>query len=104
MAHLKRSAKMKKRLSRIVGLAVLAPFVAVVGVMATYSGRASTGTFGGFRTVQAGKEPLLYLVYTIGYFAVSALLFFMLWKEIGALRKRRRVQEGGHRFSGVIDP
>ena len=95
---------MRNRLSRIVGLAVLAPFLAAVGVMATYSGRASTGTFGGFRAVHEGKEPLLYLVYTIGYFAVSALLFFMLWKEIGAFREWRRGQKGRHRFSGVIDP
>lgn len=95
---------MKKRLARIVGLAVFAPFLAVAGVMAIYGGRANTGRFGGFREVQEAKEPLIYLIYTIGYFAVSALLFFMLWKEIAAFRAWRRFQKGEHRLLGVIDP
>jgi len=94
---------MKKRVAKIIGLALLAPVLAYAALTAAASGRARTGRIGGFREVQEAQEPFLYFAFTIGYFVASAALFYMLWREIAAFREWRRLQRGDHRLSGIID-
>ena len=95
---------MIKRLAKIAGLAILAPFLAFASVLAAYSGSAHTGIFGGLREIHEAKDPIHYLAYTVGYALVSCGLFFMLWKEVRAFREWRRHRNQPHKFSGVIDP
>ncbi len=94
---------MRTRISRIIGLSILAPLCVVATIAVFLDGRAFTGRLSGFRMVRESEDPLLFWLSGIGCIVGCCYLIFLLWKELMAFREWRRFERGEHRLSGIID-